>query len=227
MASGQSYSEQYRQECAFAESFYKTYIKDFEQAAGSAGLPARFIFAVVAPELTQYSHLRNKLETYSLKVLYVQNGKAYADFSIGCFQMKPSFIERMEEYLLADSLLRVKYASCLFSAPEARTSRVERIDRLSTVKWQMTYLALYCETINRKFGNLAFSNEAEKLRFYASAYNCGFHKSEQQIKETAQKSLFPHFSSVKYRYDDIALWFFRSRGKQYHGNSPPLKVDDP
>jgi hypothetical protein len=210
MLFGQSYCERYGQECAFAASFYETHRTDFKQAAECTGLSSSFLFGIVAPELTQYGYLKDKLETYSLKVLYVQNGKSYADFSIGCFQMKPSFVERLEECASTDSLLNRKYASCLFSVPEARASRVERIDRLGTVEWQITYLVLFCEVISRKFGKLIFSNEAEKLRFYASAYNCGFHKSEQQIKETAQKSLFPHFSSVKYHYDDIALWFYKT-----------------
>ena len=54
---------------------------------------ADFIYSIVAPEITQYSFIRNTLESYTLNVLYVQYGRAYADYSIGFFQMKPSFIE--------------------------------------------------------------------------------------------------------------------------------------
>jgi hypothetical protein len=47
------------------------------------------------------------------------------------------------------------------------------------------------------------------LVFYSSTYNTGFHKSEELISQTAQRALFPHFSSVKYRYSDTALWFYQ------------------
>ena len=140
--------------------------------------------------------------------MYVQGGTVYANFSIGYFQMKPSFIERLEEYAAADTVLKTKYAACLFANPNERASRVARIDRLNTVEWQIIYLMLFCEMLQKQFENVVFTNTEEQLRFYASAYNCGFHKSEQQIKETEQKALFPHFSRKKFKYSDIAVWFY-------------------
>jgi hypothetical protein len=210
MLQGQSnYCSLYPEDCSKAQTFYSEHQSLFETAAQKTGLPARFLFAIVAPEFTQYSYLSNKIETYSLKVFYVQRGKAYSDFSIGCFQMKPSCIEQMEAYASADSLLKAKYSFCLFARPDERASRVERINRLNTVAWQIDYLALFCEIMQRQFAHLAFQTQEEKLRFYASAYNCGFHKSEQQIKETALKALFPHFSKQKFKYADISVWFYR------------------
>lgn len=44
----------------------------------------------------RYNALKDDIESESLKVLYVQFGKTYADFSIGVFQMKPSFAEGVE-----------------------------------------------------------------------------------------------------------------------------------
>jgi hypothetical protein len=204
----QFYSELYPKECEAAKQFFAEHKKEFEQAGKNTGLSVEFLFAVVAPEVTQFSHLSNKLETYSLKVMYVQGGTAYANFSIGYFQMKPSFIERLEEYAAADTILKTKYAACLFVNPSERASRVARIDRLNTVEWQITYLTLFCEVLQKQFGNVLFTTAEEQLRFYASAYNCGFHKTEQQIKETEQKALFPHFSRKKFKYSNIAVWFY-------------------
>ena len=51
--------------------------------------------AVVFPELVRYSALRDKMETAMLKTLYKNLGDDYADFSIGVFQVKPSFAEKM------------------------------------------------------------------------------------------------------------------------------------
>ena len=205
----EGYCKEYEKECQKAKAFFAEHESKLEAAAQTCNLPARFLFAIVAPEITQFGYLSNKVETYSLKVFYVQNGKAYSDFSIGIFQMKPSFIEAMENYISADTSLKKEYKKFLFEKPDERQARVERINKLGSMEWQMEYLALFCAVVNHKFADINFANEEEKLRFYASAYNSGFHKSEQQIKETAQKALFPHFSRQKYKYSDIAVWFYQ------------------
>jgi len=219
-SSGQdaAYAALYPNECRYAEEFYSLHKSLFEQAAQNAGFEPQMLFAIAAPELTQYNYLSNKLETYSLKVFYVQHGKAYSDFSIGCFQMKPSFVELLEETAAADLVLKTKYAACLFDAPDERAARVTRIDRLGTIEWQLTYLSLFCEIVQKRFGSLSFAGREEQLRFYAAAYNCGFHKSEQQIKDMMQKSLFPRFSQQKFNYSEIAVWFYRKIFEtQYQG----------
>ena len=208
-AQGEIYCKEYEGDCQKTKAFFTKHKNELENAAKTCGLTAEFLFAVVAPELTQFSYLSNKLETYSLKVLYVQGGKSYSNFSIGYFQMKPSFVELLEEIAVADSNLKIKYATCIFDNPDERGSRVTRIDRLNTVEWQLTYLSLFCEIVQKRFSNLVFATAEEQLRFYSSAYNCGFHKSEQQIKETEQKALFPHFSRQKFKYSDIAVWFYK------------------
>src|SRR5674476_1475160 len=53
--------------------------------------------AIVFPELVRYSALRDKMEITLLKTLYVNLGEDYANFSIGQFQMKPSFAEMIRE----------------------------------------------------------------------------------------------------------------------------------
>lgn len=53
--------------------------------------------AVVFPELVRFSALRDKMETTLLKTLYRNLGEYYADFSIGVFQIKPSFAEKIRE----------------------------------------------------------------------------------------------------------------------------------
>jgi hypothetical protein len=210
MAKAQPCLEQYGQDCAFATLFYETHRQEFEKTAKRTGLTASFLFAIVAPELTQYSYLRDKVETYSLKVFYVQNGKSYSDFSIGFFQMKPSFIERMEDSLQTINRLHEKFKNCLMSEPDSRKARVERVQRLSQLEWQFEYLALFCELVRERFPSKSKLSENDKLIFYAAAYNTGFHKSEALIEQMAQQALFPHFLREKYRYSDIALCFYRT-----------------
>jgi hypothetical protein len=202
--------EQYGRDCAFATGFYETHIQDFATTAGRAGLTAPFIFAIVAPELTQYSYLGDKLETYSLKVFYVQNGRAYADFSIGLFQMKPSFVERMEDSLQTKTHLHAEFGDCLMPASGSREARAERVRRLGLPEWQFEYLALFCRLLRERFPSKSELCPDDMLAFYSTAYNTGFHKSEDLIAQMAQRALFPHFSRTKYRYGDIAQCFYRT-----------------
>ncbi len=51
--------------------------------------------AVVFPELVRYSALRDRMEITLLKTLYINLGDDYANFSVGQFQMKPSFAEAL------------------------------------------------------------------------------------------------------------------------------------
>ena len=207
-AQSEIYCKEYEKSCQKAKAFFTEHKSKLENSAKTCGLSAEFLFAVVAPEITQFSYLSNKAETYSLKVFYVQNGKAYSDFSIGVFQMKPSFIEALEDYINADTILKVKYKKNLFEKPNERQARVSRIERLDNAEWQIEYLEVFCTVVNHKFADVNFATEEEKLRFYANAYNSGFQKSEQQIKAIGQKALFPHFSRQKFKYSDIAVWFY-------------------
>jgi len=203
----EAYHERYPNECRRAKSFFEEYGNGFEQAGRDAGLSAAFLFAIVAPELSQVAYVSNKMETLALKMLYVHGG-AQADFSIGPFQMKPSFIERMETRAAAESDLKERFADCLFVDLDSPASRAERIDRINTVEWSLRYLTLFCALTDRSFGALSFASEEEKLCFYATAYNCGFHKSEQQIRATASQALYPHFAQKKFKYRDVARWFY-------------------
>ena len=205
----QSYCTLYPKECTFTSDFFTEHKEKFEGAAKITGLSSSFLFAIVAPEVSQYSYLRDKLETNSLKVMYVQGGSEYANFSIGYFQMKPSFVEQLEELIQADSLLRRKYRDCLFVIPQERAARVTRIERLSTIEWQIKYLEIFCGIVQKRFKDIVFINNEERLQFFAAAYNCGFYKSEQQIKKTEQLALFPHFSQKKFRYSDVSKLFYQ------------------
>jgi len=201
------YINKYRKDCENTKAFFAEHKDEFSDAASICGLSAEFLFAIVAPEISQFSYLQDKAETYALKVFYVQNGKDYSDFSIGLFQMKPSFIESLENYISANTELKNKFQKFLFTKPDERQARVERIERLSSLQWQIEYLALFCVVVNHKFMNATFSTDEKKLRFYANAYNSGFHRSEEALK-SVKGAYFPHLSKTKYRYMDISVWFY-------------------
>ncbi|MDL2261994.1 hypothetical protein LJC11_00640 [Bacteroidales bacterium OttesenSCG-928-I21] len=209
----QTYQQQYSAECEEAIGFYRTHKAKFDAIALATGLDSRFLFSIVAPEVSQFSYLSNIAETYSLKVLYVQGGKNYSNFSIGYFQMKPSFVEGIEEFLKNNDNLKSKYQECFIKKDSERETRVERLKRLESIDWQFKYLSVFCDIVTYRFGNKEFDNDNEKLKFYAATYNSGFNKSKEHIEEMKEKSLFPHFSRNKYKYADIAVYFYENISK--------------
>ena len=76
-----------------AESFISENESWMKQLSEKYDVPYPLAIAVVFPELIRYSALRDKMEITLLKALYINLGEDYADFSIGKFQMKPSFAE--------------------------------------------------------------------------------------------------------------------------------------
>lgn len=209
IAQGQGYSDIYASECREALSFWTAHKTEFEIASESSGVPAGFLFAIVAPEISQYGNLTDKVQIYALKTLYVQMGKGYADFSIGRFQMKPSFVEQLEQYIQDADTLLASFPEVRMTDKEGRSARIELVRRLEQQDWQMKYLALFCRVVQHRFRGMMFESEQEKLRFYANAYNAGFMLDSERLRRY-KGAYFPHLAKQKFRYADVSLWFYEN-----------------
>ena len=207
--SARPYSEKYASQSKEALNYYESNIDEFNKIAVVTGLSPEFIFGIIAPEVSQFGFLNNLAQTGLLRYFYVQGGKMYADYSIGYFQMKPSFVERLEESLQQNETLQRQFQNYLIENPISREGRAERINRLIKQEWQFNYLALFCLVMQERFAGKEFTDKEEKLRFYAAAYNTGFHKSELVIEQFSQKAMFPLLGMTKYNYSDVSLWFYR------------------
>ena len=207
LGQAQEFQNNYKSECAFAKELFFKNKEKVDKAAKSCRTNSAFLYSIVAPEVTQFSYLSNKLENYSLKVFYVQGGKDYANFSIGHFQMKPSFIEDLEQEINNSNTLKSKLKFCLIENPTERAARVTRIERLETFEWQLLYLSAFYQVLEHKFKKQKFESTYEKLKLYATAYNSGFNKPIEQLKRLQTKTYFPHFSENKYNYADLSCWF--------------------
>lgn len=163
------------------------------EALRKAGYDPAFAKAIIYPELLRYSQFRDQLETIALQVLYIQLGTAYADFSIGPFQMKPSFVARLD------------------ALKETEENREKRIAALTTTAGQFAYLSSFLSAMDKRCASMRWSSVAEKLRFYAAAYNAGFHHSYEGILKRADKAQFKltEWSRKTYRYTDLALGFYQ------------------
>lgn len=152
-----------------------------------------FAQAIVYPELLRYSQFRDQLETIALQVLYIQLGSAYADFSIGPFQMKPSFASRLDDL------------------KDTEPDREKRIAALTTIAGQIAYLSSFLSAMDKRCASMRWASAADKLRFYAAAYNAGVHRSNESIKTIASKAHFKltEWSSRSYTYTELALAFYQ------------------
>lgn len=162
---------------------------------------------IVAPEISQYSPVIDATETFALKTLYVQ-GKV-ANFSIGPFQMKPSFAEAIEQYIYKEKQAYKKYNALVINRNSDREIRYERVCRLSSIEWQILYLSAYYNIVCNREDVKNIKNAESRLKFCATLYNAGFELDKESVLELFKKKGFPHLSHDKFNYGDIACEFFQ------------------
>ncbi len=171
-----------------------------------------FMQSIVFPEVMRYNALKDGIESESLKTLYVQFGEEYANFSIGIFQMKPSFAEMVEikcKQILPANVydeLQLKYKE-----ETAENIRAKRIERLTDDDWQLIYLTAFIAICNKKFSSKNFVNDTEKLQWYASVYNAGFDKTDEYISKKIKEANFyleEQMPGKKFKYAAIASYYF-------------------
>ena len=186
---------------------------EFDVCVSLSGKPAKFLKAIVFPEVMRFNEVTNGIETESLHVLYVRFGEEYANFSIGIFQMKPTFaaiVESKAKQLLPDSIykeLQLNYKNKI----ESEKKRKERVNRLKDTEWQMVYLVAFVKICDALYANKKFADDNEKLNWYATVYNTGFDKTDEYILKKIAASNFYLQNGMpgkKYNYAAIAKWFY-------------------
>ena len=173
----------------------------------------RIALAVVFPEIIRFKALEDKVQVRALKVLYVQYGRKYADFSVGHFQMKPTFGEQIErDYNRLFSAGEKAVADIAsFDAGDSSRLRKERVTRLDDPHGQARYLRLFMMIMDKLYGNIKFVDHLEKLRFYATAYNAGYASGEKAIRRMMGIRRFhvqPLFAKTRYNYADVSVFYF-------------------
>ena len=128
-AAAQDYQTIFEKEWKEAEKYITGQKEIWMVIFSEFGLRAKLAEAVVFPELIRYSALQDFIETTAVKVLYLQGGTRGADFSIGRFQMKPSFAEALERDWM-QTALRHEYELYFDLADNvyARRTRIRRLD---------------------------------------------------------------------------------------------------
>ncbi len=145
------------------------------------GIDPLFAESVVWPEHARYNPVRDRLETSAVRPAYILTGKSL-DFSLGAFQMKPSFVEKLEAAWAGSGLAQAQALTFdLSSSPAARSAR---LDRMESPDWQAVYLGMFILMLYSSYGSFDQSGARvregldalpieEQLRLAATAYNRG------------------------------------------------------
>jgi len=167
--------------------------------------------AVVFPELVRYSALRDKMEITLLKTLYRNLGEDYADFSVGVFQIKPSFAEKIREEAYA---VIGNKSKTFFKKPssykEKRSYRASIIFDLEDPQKEFNYIIAFFKICESRF-KTDFPDEETKIRFLATAYNTGFWKDTEEIEKMSELKFFNTklFKTENYSYSDVSLFWYK------------------
>ena len=185
-----------------------------QKNADQFNIPAKELKAIVFPELIRYNSVFDAIEINSLKYLYVSEGKEYADFSVGYFQMKPSFAEMVEQDLagLKDTyFISLSKISGLSKLADNEPNRKARIARITSVEMQLQYLCAFYKICEQKFAGKKFSSTAEKVRFFSTCYNAGYQRDYESLQSFQEKKYYHTgklFTAQRYNYADISGYYF-------------------
>ncbi len=167
---------------------------------------ARIGTAIVFPELSRYSYIRDVAETSALELSYVLG--TGADFSIGKLQMKPSFAEAVER-LAGDALLS-RFPRVVPTGADEKTRRGLRIQRLKSDEGEADYLTVFLLLMLRRFPDMAGTGPAA-VRLFATAYNSGPERPREELDALASTCFFPYgksYQGEQFCYVDIALQYY-------------------
>ena len=193
-----------------AEAFEKENRVWMEPLLSRNNISYPLAIAVIFPELVRYSALRDKMEITLLKALYVNLGEDYANFSIGQFQMKPSFAEIIREQAPAVLSRRsgIKFIS-LSEFDNIKDFRKSIVTDLEDPESEFRYLVTFIKICEKKYITDR-KDEFSRLKFLATAYNYGINKSAEQIDSMTDKKFFNTklFKTDNYCYSDVSLYWY-------------------
>ena len=172
----------------------------------------RLAEAIVFPELIRYSRWRNEIEKAVVTGLYITGAKEKGNYSIGYFQMRPSFAEDVEKEWNSSPL--AEEFGFYFDVSDNTSARRSRIMRLSTEVGQCRYLAMFIRLQLLRHPQLLKMSRKKRLCYLATAYNRSHTASWNSILlMEKQRSFHTDILLTKrtqlFSYCDIAVEFLR------------------
>ncbi len=204
-AHGQTYFETYPKEVAAFNQFRKHHRVANDSVFIKYKIDATLALSLVAPEIGHYSVWQDKMEVAVVSLFYVEMGTEYNDFSIGYFQMKAVFAEKVEEYIKSFSLSEY-YSLLKYKDLNPTAQREERVARMQSVAFQSVYLVAFI-SICKKMHPTWFEG-CEVTTHLATAYNVGFWHSEEKIQQWKSAKHFPSSGKSAFSYAAVAKEYY-------------------
>ena len=190
--------------------------------------------AVVFPELLRYSAVQDGVERVMNYTTYVEFGTLGFNFSVGRFQIKPSFVEKLEKAWMSSSLPR-QYR-IWFDTGSTESARRARIGRMQEEEWQCLYVGMFLKLFYLTFGSvdrwgnptqkgLETLSEQDQLRLVATAFNRGCEwpapgrgNWKALLEHADEKHFylggFLEWGAEHYCYADLSLeWYYSITGR--------------
>lgn len=205
-----NYCEVFGEDWVKAEKYEKENRVWMEPLFKKNQIPYPIGISVIFPELIRYSSLRDKMEISLLKTLYVNLGEDYANFSIGEFQMKPSFAEIIRSELTGNYRGKIMFRK-IGEYDNIKDFRKSIVKDLENPEIQAVYLIAFIKICERKF-KISRMEDSYKIRFLATAYNFGFDKARKDVDAMIIRKFFSTklIKGETYSYADISLYWYNS-----------------
>jgi hypothetical protein len=210
---------QYKRDISDAVQLLKKEQKTIDRIATNYDCKKSEVLSIVFPEIIRYSRFKDFFETKVLEQLYVLKGNAWADFSIGFFQMKPSFVEDLEYHVRYIPGLKTNFREIVeYDATGEESIRFERIERLKNFEWQLKYAFCFYFIMQKCYEAYRFEDDEARLRFFATAYNFGFTKPIAEIEAWMNEKAFPYgkkFKTEQFAFCELSVAFYEHHYSQF------------
>lgn len=207
-----NYPKEFGDDWTSAAQFVSEHHAAWKPLFEAFGVDARLAEAIVFPELIRYSRWQDEIETAAVNGLYVLQGTSGANFSIGRFQMKPSFAEEVEAAWNQSAL--AKEYGFVFNLQDGAEARRSRIRRLDTMEGQCRYLAIFIRLQFLRHPQLQSLPSQEQVGMLATIYNRSFSTTWEQVRQLSHQKSF-HTDMIvtrhtkRYCYAAIAQAFYQ------------------
>ncbi|HLP12216.1 MAG TPA: hypothetical protein VK177_09830 [Flavobacteriales bacterium] len=174
------------------------------QVSTQYGIDPLTVKSIVFPEYIRNNAVGALMEEAALDLVYVDMGADAVDFSIGTFQVKPSFAHNMENLIEGNEYLAKKYKNLvLVTVTDEKKQRSLRISRLKSTEWQTRYVCAFIDYCEQYYGLDSLPAD-EKIRFLATAYNAGLKQKKQEVELNYGLRVFPYGS--KFKVEQVSYW---------------------
>jgi len=170
------------------------------------------VVSVIFPELIRFSMWKDYFETKANELMYIRDDPRGKFFSIGMYQIKPTFAEKVESFIQSTPSLASVYAHLYtYDVTGDEQIRAERLKRLKSWIWQTRYVTAFTKIVESRF-SLSSMAVDDKIAFICSAYNHDFLCDSSEVVQWISRKSFPYGIKREnpFTYAEVALFFYRN-----------------